>query len=208
MSQITRCPSCTTLFKVVADQLRISEGWVRCGHCQHVFDATLHLQSVPPPSATSSAPDASGTAIEEAPAAAAVSPASSAVANSADDPWEIPLPPPPAAATPEDTASAAPEVLDFAAPELALELDLPATANPTPAAIPASLAVPAPPASPNSAASVELDWPEEAPPAPPPHPLPCPQWLQPCQQRPRLYLPLRRFQLLAFLRISIGLNPP
>lgn len=44
MSFITRCPSCGTAFRVVTDQLRISEGWVRCGHCQHVFDATLDLQ--------------------------------------------------------------------------------------------------------------------------------------------------------------------
>lgn len=49
MSQITRCPSCTTLFKVVADQLRISDGWVRCGHCKHIFDASLYLHQVPPP---------------------------------------------------------------------------------------------------------------------------------------------------------------
>jgi predicted Zn finger-like uncharacterized protein len=32
------------MFKVVPDQLRISEGWVRCGHCTEVFDATVHLQ--------------------------------------------------------------------------------------------------------------------------------------------------------------------
>lgn len=44
MSQTTRCPSCGTLFKVVADQLRISDGWVRCGQCQQVFDAASHLQ--------------------------------------------------------------------------------------------------------------------------------------------------------------------
>ncbi|HEX5806929.1 MAG TPA: zinc-ribbon and DUF3426 domain-containing protein [Macromonas sp.] len=44
MSFITRCPSCGTAFKVVPDQLKISEGWVRCGQCQHVFDATLDLQ--------------------------------------------------------------------------------------------------------------------------------------------------------------------
>jgi len=43
MSQITRCPSCTTMFKVVADQLRISDGWVRCGQCKEVFDASAHL---------------------------------------------------------------------------------------------------------------------------------------------------------------------
>ena len=43
MSQITRCPHCATTFKVVADQLRISDGWVRCGHCKEVFDASEHL---------------------------------------------------------------------------------------------------------------------------------------------------------------------
>ena len=47
MSQVTRCPSCGTRFKVVADQLRISQGWVRCGMCQSVFDASQELQSVP-----------------------------------------------------------------------------------------------------------------------------------------------------------------
>lgn len=48
MSQITRCPSCATMFKVVADQLRISDGWVRCGHCKQVFDAAAYLQAQPP----------------------------------------------------------------------------------------------------------------------------------------------------------------
>lgn len=43
MSLITRCPACGTMFKVVPDQLRISEGWVRCGHCAEVFDASAHL---------------------------------------------------------------------------------------------------------------------------------------------------------------------
>jgi predicted Zn finger-like uncharacterized protein len=44
MSLITRCPACGTMFKVVPDQLRISEGWVRCGHCAEVFDASAHMQ--------------------------------------------------------------------------------------------------------------------------------------------------------------------
>jgi predicted Zn finger-like uncharacterized protein len=44
MSFITRCPACATAFRVVPDQLKISEGWVRCGHCQQIFDATLDLQ--------------------------------------------------------------------------------------------------------------------------------------------------------------------
>jgi predicted Zn finger-like uncharacterized protein len=40
---ITRCPACGTRFRVVPDQLRISEGWVRCGHCAEIFDAARHL---------------------------------------------------------------------------------------------------------------------------------------------------------------------
>jgi predicted Zn finger-like uncharacterized protein len=43
MSLITSCPSCGTMFRVVPDQLKISEGWVRCGHCSEVFDASKHL---------------------------------------------------------------------------------------------------------------------------------------------------------------------
>ncbi len=31
------------MFRVVPDQLKISEGWVRCGHCAEVFDAAAHL---------------------------------------------------------------------------------------------------------------------------------------------------------------------
>ena len=44
MALITRCPVCGTVFKVVPDQLRISEGWVRCGQCAEVFDASGDLQ--------------------------------------------------------------------------------------------------------------------------------------------------------------------
>jgi predicted Zn finger-like uncharacterized protein len=34
------------MFRVVPDQLRISEGWVRCGHCSEVFDASGHMQTM------------------------------------------------------------------------------------------------------------------------------------------------------------------
>jgi predicted Zn finger-like uncharacterized protein len=39
----TRCPDCATVFRVVPDQLRLSEGWVRCGHCASIFDASGNL---------------------------------------------------------------------------------------------------------------------------------------------------------------------
>lgn len=32
------------MFKVVPDQLRISEGWVRCGQCDEIFDASVNMQ--------------------------------------------------------------------------------------------------------------------------------------------------------------------
>ena len=39
MSLATRCSACGTVFRVVQDQLRVSEGWVRCGRCSEVFNA-------------------------------------------------------------------------------------------------------------------------------------------------------------------------
>ncbi|MGJ7510654.1 zinc-ribbon and DUF3426 domain-containing protein [Variovorax sp. GT1P44] len=78
MSLVTRCPACETTFKVVKDQLRISDGWVRCGRCSQVFDATVDLretaESAPAPSVPVSTPvsDESGassdSSVEKAPA--------------------------------------------------------------------------------------------------------------------------------------------
>ncbi|MDP2817936.1 MAG: DUF3426 domain-containing protein [Polaromonas sp.] len=61
MSLITRCPACGTMFKVVADQLKISQGWVRCGQCSEVFDAAAHLQPRATPSPPLSPASASST---------------------------------------------------------------------------------------------------------------------------------------------------
>lgn len=48
MSLITRCPACQTSFRVVPDQLRMSEGWARCGQCSEIFDAASSLQDDAP----------------------------------------------------------------------------------------------------------------------------------------------------------------
>ena len=37
------------MFKVVPDQLTASDGWVRCGHCDGVFDASAHFQTIAEP---------------------------------------------------------------------------------------------------------------------------------------------------------------
>jgi predicted Zn finger-like uncharacterized protein len=71
MSLITRCSACGTIFKVVTDQLKVSQGWVRCGHCGGVFDAALHLQDEAGPRQDwAGLSAASGPAIEADPAGA------------------------------------------------------------------------------------------------------------------------------------------
>ncbi len=47
---LTRCPSCATHFRVTAEQLKLRAGRVRCGECQHVFNAldTLIEEPLPP----------------------------------------------------------------------------------------------------------------------------------------------------------------
>ena len=39
----TRCPSCRAAFSITQQQLEIAAGMVRCGMCEHVFDAKLFL---------------------------------------------------------------------------------------------------------------------------------------------------------------------
>ena len=89
MSQTTRCPSCGTKFKVVADQLRISEGWVRCGQCEEVFDARLTLESPDKPSAPV-APAALAAPVP-APAPAPAEAAGYALPTAVDDDEDLPL---------------------------------------------------------------------------------------------------------------------
>ncbi|OAK59423.1 hypothetical protein A3K87_26090 [Variovorax paradoxus] len=89
MSLVTRCPACTTTFKVVRDQLRISDGWVRCGRCSHVFDATLDLHEAP-----DGAPAGASPAMQGGYMPGLVE--SSSEPKTAPSP--VPVPPPPAAA--------------------------------------------------------------------------------------------------------------
>lgn len=37
----TQCPNCQTLFRMTESQLEMANGMVRCGYCQHVFDASV-----------------------------------------------------------------------------------------------------------------------------------------------------------------------
>lgn len=48
----TRCPACTTTFRITPEQLAARGGKVRCGRCQQIFDANAHLLPEEPAPAT------------------------------------------------------------------------------------------------------------------------------------------------------------
>jgi len=64
----TECPECQTYFKITPEQLKAAEGKVRCGNCNHVFNALTNLaEKVPPvsvPDAKTDESSADSTAVE------------------------------------------------------------------------------------------------------------------------------------------------
>ncbi|BDB25458.1 zinc-ribbon and DUF3426 domain-containing protein [Cupriavidus sp. P-10] len=88
---VTRCPACRTAFRLVADQLRLRQGLVRCGHCETVFDAREHLIEIPLP-AGSITPPAPAVAPATTPLAAA--PASPLIAEPSGPGETTPAPQP------------------------------------------------------------------------------------------------------------------
>lgn len=76
------------MFKVVPDQLRISEGWVRCGKCEEIFDASANLQeeSAQETAAAVSTRDAPDTVPFEGALAAAMAAGHAPVAAVAQEP--------------------------------------------------------------------------------------------------------------------------
>lgn len=105
MTLAARCPTCGTVFRVVEDQLRVSEGWVRCGRCSEVFNAIETLVEVdaqlpPPRPRPSQAPVARATPPVAAPEPAPVTPAAPPVwapEPSVAMPARAPAPEPPPA---------------------------------------------------------------------------------------------------------------
>lgn len=159
MTLAARCPSCGTVFRVVQDQLRVSDGWVRCGRCGEVFNAIqnlvdLDVETPPPPPQHEPASDEAGPASgrpgswdgepQFTPAPPASTPSRDAAPDDGhaetvllerepDDPgpdWDLP----PSARTSEQ----APD--DGPAPEREVELPF----GPPPPEAPAAAAAPAP----------------------------------------------------------------
>jgi predicted Zn finger-like uncharacterized protein len=176
MSLVTRCPACATTFKVVRDQLRISDGWVRCGRCSEVFDATADLQEVPESAPAPAAPPAA-----EAASGAEPSGEFESESESESEPQpELQSEPEPKAPTPPDTpaapASESPtdsEEADFFDEESqAPPLAAPSEAESKPAPSPEA---PERPASPEPLRFIGIvtdePWLVAEPPLPPPTPL-------------------------------------
>ena len=180
MSQITCCPFCATKFKVVPDQLRISEGWVRCGQCKEIFDAAAHLQVLPLPVAVPAPAPSVASTLAVAPvqvpaflreplpvSAPAPTPAP------APAPAPAPLPAPPAAPEAEAEAAAVFSLEDAPTPEV------PADSPEAPNVLQApEVEVEAPLAPESEPAPLPAPEPEPAPlpePAPEPEPAPVPE---------------------------------
>lgn len=84
MSMITKCPSCSTLFRVTQEQLQAHDGQVRCGSCRTVFDGLKVLASLPDPVA-----EAHQTAAVDEPAYFALKPVEPATAAAAGMPATV-----------------------------------------------------------------------------------------------------------------------
>jgi predicted Zn finger-like uncharacterized protein len=119
---VTRCPACRTAFRVVADQLRLRQGLVRCGQCDTVFDARDHLIEVP-------VAPADGGSVAPAPAspspATGAAPASPPQQPATDSPWPV------VTTDPADDDEQAQQRLPVWSRELEAGYDVPALDAPT-----------------------------------------------------------------------------
>ena len=176
MSLATRCPACGTVFRVVQDQLKVSQGWVRCGQCHEVFNALeslFDLDASPSPAASPPPPPAAPQAPTHAPAAAVSAPAFAATEPSTLD--EPPAPGYGAGTALEDSQSTpsapAPAFPTPPSPAVASRTAEPATAPAPPQPAPAPEPPPPPPA-PEPPPPPEPAAPAEPAPAPFAPPLP------------------------------------
>jgi predicted Zn finger-like uncharacterized protein len=62
----TRCPNCLTVFRLAPDQLAVSGGQVRCGHCNAVFDGNRNQIDLPVEPSASKAPASVSTSDDAA----------------------------------------------------------------------------------------------------------------------------------------------
>jgi predicted Zn finger-like uncharacterized protein len=92
---LTICPKCALTLLVTAEDLRVAQGYVRCGRCSSVFNALARLteERQEPEGPPESAP--AQPSVEESPAPAPPPPASERARARASDASPSPPPPPP-----------------------------------------------------------------------------------------------------------------
>jgi len=95
MALTTRCPHCGTAFKVVADQLRVRNGLVRCGVCTRVFDGYEAIVDEDMPVLAPAPEPVVPPAVKPQ-----VPPVVQPVVPPAAPPWDTPVTPPVAPITP------------------------------------------------------------------------------------------------------------
>lgn len=109
MSLATRCTACGTVFRVVQDQLKVSEGWVRCGRCSEVFNALEGLfdleRDTPPEWPASVSPAAGDEASTALPVPASAAQFAAIDAEAPPAPSAEPHPPPEEEADPRSARS-------------------------------------------------------------------------------------------------------
>lgn len=124
----TRCPNCSTMFRIRPEQLTVRSGRVRCGSCQQAFSALNHLEEVddemvlpsnPVPSAQAAKPVALATGKARSTVPQPAVPLNASLGVAAELPASLPTPSIAPVAEPEPTES---EKGSAAAPEAAVPL--------------------------------------------------------------------------------------
>jgi predicted Zn finger-like uncharacterized protein len=207
MNLATRCTACGTMFRVVQDQLKVSDGWVRCGRCQAVFNAQESLfdleHDTPPPwqapPETTDAGPVSEPADKELPATASFAPDSAdevAISEALDaepEYWApIDAPMPVSRAEPDEPHADANDGADTDA-EQVLEFSAPSDALATEPAVVASDETDAAPTDSETVAETALD--DTAPEV-------TPGFLQQAQRSERWQQPPMRRMLWALVAVS------
>ncbi len=162
MSLAARCPQCHTVFRISGEQLSAAQGWVRCGGCGAVFDATTHLAT--PDGAALEVPTVHAP-VEAHPPAPATAPAPAPSPAPTLAPTPVPSATPPLQAMPD---------IDLELPDLGALPPTPPAPAPQTAASPTP--APTPPLPPAPASTPE--------PRPTPVPAPSPTAAAPAAAAP------------------------
>jgi len=161
---LTRCPACATHFRITPAQLKVRAGSVRCGACQHVFNALDSLVEEPVVAAAPPIPDSTPQSVAAASADIDIDVGTVASAETGIDEIAVSPAPTPGLANevPDDAATPNPDAQEPSIPELA-EATEPEVAGPDLAG---------PEAAESDAAgdpgTLESDWSETFPEPPPP----------------------------------------